>query len=65
MTRLPFPARAVRDDSGSLNASFHYSEDYEASLREALRCLKPGGTALVISDSPLVLAGGEWKTDGG
>jgi hypothetical protein len=33
------------------NASFHYSEDYEATLREALRCLKSGGL-IIISDTP-------------
>jgi SAM-dependent methyltransferase len=49
MTRLPFQCEQF--DAAVFNASFHYSEDYEASLREALRCLKPGGT-LVISDTP-------------
>jgi SAM-dependent methyltransferase len=33
------------------NASFHYSEDYEITLREALRCLKPDGL-VVICDTP-------------
>jgi SAM-dependent methyltransferase len=33
------------------NASFHYSENYQTTLREALRCLKPDGL-LVISDTP-------------
>jgi SAM-dependent methyltransferase len=33
------------------NASFHYSEDYEITLREAFRCLKPDGL-LVVSDTP-------------
>jgi SAM-dependent methyltransferase len=49
MTCLPF--QSGQFDAVIFNASFHYSEDYEASLREALRCLKPGGM-LVISDTP-------------
>jgi SAM-dependent methyltransferase len=34
------------------NASFHYSENYETTLREALRCIKPNGL-VVICDTPL------------
>jgi SAM-dependent methyltransferase len=49
MTRLPF--QSGQFDVVVFNASFHYSEDYAASLREALRCLKIGGTA-IISDTP-------------
>jgi hypothetical protein len=33
------------------NASFHYSENYEATVGEALRCLKIGGL-VIISDTP-------------
>jgi SAM-dependent methyltransferase len=33
------------------NASFHYSENYERTLAEALRCIGVGGTIL-ISDTP-------------
>lgn len=33
------------------NASFHYSEDYEHTFAEALRCIKPGGS-IVIADTP-------------
>jgi SAM-dependent methyltransferase len=33
------------------NASFHYSEDYAVTLREALRCVKTGGM-VIISDTP-------------
>jgi hypothetical protein len=33
------------------NASFHYAEDYEASLREAMRCMRTGGM-VIISDTP-------------
>jgi SAM-dependent methyltransferase len=49
MTRLPFQREQF--DAVVFNASLHYSEDYEASLREALRCLKAGGM-LIISDTP-------------
>jgi SAM-dependent methyltransferase len=34
------------------NASLHYSTDYAATLREALRVLRPRGT-LAILDSPM------------
>ncbi len=33
------------------NASFHYSENYERTLAESIRCLVPGGM-LIIADSP-------------
>jgi SAM-dependent methyltransferase len=49
MTRLPF--QNAQFDAIVFNASFHYSEDYEASLREALRCLRIGGM-VIISDTP-------------
>ena len=49
MTRLPFQNEQF--DAIVFNASFHYSEDYESTLREALRCLKPAGI-VVISDTP-------------
>jgi SAM-dependent methyltransferase len=49
MTRLPFDDEQF--DAIVFNASFHYSEDYEATVREALRCLKIGGQ-VVISDTP-------------
>jgi SAM-dependent methyltransferase len=48
LTRLPFQGEQF--DVVIFNASFHYSEDYEASLREALRCLRRGGM-VVISDT--------------
>lgn len=48
-TRLPFLSDQF--DAVVFNASFHYAEDYETTLREALRCLKPGGM-VVISDTP-------------
>ena len=46
---LPFQDEEF--DAIIFNASFHYSEDYEATLREALRCLKPEGI-VIISDTP-------------
>ncbi len=35
------------------NASFHYSENYEKTIAEALRCTCAGGTIL-IADTPVV-----------
>lgn len=49
-SHLPF--RDEQFDAIIFNASFHYSEDYEITLREALRCLKRGGL-IVICDTPL------------
>jgi SAM-dependent methyltransferase len=49
MTRLPFQGEQF--DAVIFNASFHYSDDYEASLREVLRCLRIGGM-VIISDTP-------------
>ncbi|HEU5350835.1 MAG TPA: class I SAM-dependent methyltransferase [Terracidiphilus sp.] len=49
LTHLPF--RDEQFDAAIFNASFHYAEDYEATLREALRCVKSGGM-VVISDTP-------------
>jgi SAM-dependent methyltransferase len=49
MNCLPFADGQF--DVAIYNASFHYSTDYERTLREALRCLRPGGTILII-DSP-------------
>lgn len=48
-TCLPF--RDEQFDAIIFNASFHYAEEYEAALREALRCLKRGGR-VVVSDTP-------------
>ncbi len=49
MDRLPFQDRQF--DLAIFNASFHYSEDYHATLGEALRCLRRTGH-LIIMDSP-------------
>ncbi len=38
-------------DAVVFNASFHYAEDYQATLREAIRCTKPNGI-VIISDTP-------------
>ena len=47
--RLPFCDEQF--DAAIFNASFHYAEDYERTLGEALRCVKTGGT-IIIADSP-------------
>jgi len=49
MNCLPFDD--AQFDVAIYNASFHYSTDYERTLREAIRCLRPGGTILIV-DSP-------------
>lgn len=49
LNRLPFQSEQF--DVVIFNASFHYSEDYEVTLREALRCTKPDGL-VVICDTP-------------
>jgi len=47
--RLPFADGQF--DAAVFNASFHYAENYEASLRETLRCVKAGGL-VIVSDTP-------------
>jgi SAM-dependent methyltransferase len=49
LTSLPFQDEQF--DAVIFNASFHYSEDYERILTEALRCLRHGGQ-VIISDTP-------------
>lgn len=49
MDRLPFAD--AQFDLVAFNASFHYSEDYNVTLKEALRCLRRPGVVLII-DSP-------------
>jgi SAM-dependent methyltransferase len=46
--RLPFADSQFH--AAIFNASFHYSENYEATLGEAIRCLAPRGT-VVIADT--------------
>ncbi len=46
---LPFAENQF--DLVIFNASFHYSENYEKTLAEALRCTRAGGTIL-IADTP-------------
>ena len=49
MDRLPFEDGQF--DLAIFNASFHYSEDYERTLQETLRCLRRPGNLLIV-DSP-------------
>ncbi len=49
LDNLPFADEQF--DCAIFNASFHYSENYERTLAEAIRCVRPGGT-IVIADSP-------------
>jgi SAM-dependent methyltransferase len=46
---LPFASASF--DLAIFNASFHYSEDYTRTLREAIRCVRTGGT-VIIMDTP-------------
>jgi SAM-dependent methyltransferase len=49
LARLPFQDEQF--DAVIFNASFHYAEDYVATLRESLRCVRRDGT-VIISDTP-------------
>ena len=49
LDRLPFENGQF--DCAIFSASFHYSENYDRTLAEAIRCLRPGGTIL-IADTP-------------
>lgn len=46
---LPFAD--AQFDVAIFNASLHYTEDCEASVREALRCVRSGG-AVIVCDTP-------------
>jgi SAM-dependent methyltransferase len=52
--RLPFDT--AQFDLAIFNASLHYTVDYTATLREALRVLQPGGQ-IVVLDSPVYRSG--------
>jgi SAM-dependent methyltransferase len=45
------PLQDAQFDGAIFNASFHYSEDYAATLRSVLRCVRKGGL-IIISDTP-------------
>jgi len=47
---LPFPNGSF--DAAIYNASLHYSSDYARTLKEARRCVRPGGRIIVL-DSPV------------
>lgn len=49
LTHLPFQDEQF--EVAIFNAAFHYAEDYKASLREALRCVKSGGM-VIVNDTP-------------
>ena len=49
LARLPF--RNDQFDAAIFNASFHYAEDAEATMREALRCVRAGGQ-IIVCDTP-------------
>lgn len=49
MDHLPFDSGQF--DIAIFNASFHYSANYEASLREVIRCLRRPGL-VIVADSP-------------
>ncbi len=49
LDHLPFSSSTF--DLAIFNASFHYSEDYERTFAEALRCTRSGG-AVLVADTP-------------
>lgn len=49
LEHLPFPDGQFH--AAIFNASFHYAENAESALREALRCVKHGGL-VIVSDTP-------------
>jgi len=57
MDHLPFDSGQF--DVAIFNASFHYSTDYEKSLREVIRCLRYSGF-VIIADTPCY-----WRDESG
>jgi len=57
-THLPFANGQF--DVAIFNASFHYSEDYRATLAEALRCIRTGGM-IAVCDTPWYAADASGK----
>lgn len=49
LSSLPF--QNGQFDAAIFNASFHYAEDHEAAMREALRCVRHDGI-VVVCDTP-------------
>lgn len=49
MDCLPFESRQF--DVAIFNASFHYSTNYETTLREVMRCLRDSGL-VIVADTP-------------
>jgi SAM-dependent methyltransferase len=49
LDNLPFEDSQF--DAAIFNASFHYSENFQKTLAEAIRCLKPGG-CIIVADTP-------------
>jgi len=49
LDHLPFASSSF--DLAIFNASFHYSEDYDQTLAEAIRCTRSGGV-VVIAETP-------------
>lgn len=49
LDNLPFEDSQF--DAAIFNASFHYSESFQKTLAEAIRCLRPGG-CIIIADTP-------------
>jgi SAM-dependent methyltransferase len=49
LDNLPFEDSQF--DAAIFNASFHYSENFQKTLAEAIRCLRPGG-CIIVADTP-------------